>query len=628
MNVPRQAPVRLRVILPGGEGESLLEDAVRVRLDDGEWGIVELVGTDGAGKSTALDHLAHVFAADARLTLADQPDVEEVARLFSAADKQLCVCASPSSRCKGLQSRAERWRLARWDDDDCIEYLLARHPQQCSSVMRRIVSDSGRKRLAGLPELWRAVLDQLAQDELVTSMPVALRLEAAARLGTAVTRSATGLWCFTSVCHPDRASYLAELLARWEDVDASACSFLRHAIVQSLLAAEHLAEELQFARDPRVLATRFPQELVQATADLIRGDGAVMLELERAIASPERACHPMAASLLHATQPGWRPADGRAPWLMGAYLSIARWSGVRLRWLNISAADLTDADLSEAQLQNFTATAAQLDGARLHGAQMTGLFAKDASLIRADLSHTRAASATFDGANLEQADLTGALLTGANFVEANLRGCNFQRADLDGAQLNSAKIDEADFTGADLSGAELTGLELRLAEFAGAQFGHVVADFCDLEYMRLPGANFDHAMLRGALLTGSQMPDACFRSANLFEAGLADIEWERADLRDADLRGCTFHLGSSRSGLVNSPIASEGSCTGFYTDEYHEQEFKAPEEIRKANLRGADLRGALIDHVDFYLVDLRGALYTPEQEDHFRRCRAILETRV
>jgi hypothetical protein len=83
-----------------------------------------------------------------------------------------------------------------------------------------------------------------------------------------------------------------------------------------------------------------------------------------------------------------------------------------------------------------------------------------------------------------------------------------------------------------------------------------------------------------------------------------------------------------RIGLVNSPIACEGSRTGFYTDELYEQEFKSPEEIRKANLHGADLRGAKIDNLDFYLVDLRGALYTADQEAHFRRSGAILESRI
>jgi hypothetical protein len=54
----------------------------------------------------------------------------------------------------------------------------------------------------------------------------------------------------------------------------------------------------------------------------------------------------------------------------------------------------------------------------------------------------------------------------------------------------------------------------------------------------------------------------------------------------------------------------------------------SPRRIRKANLRGADLRGANISGADFYLVDLRDAVYTPDQEDHFARCGAILHARV
>ena len=110
-------------------------------------------------------------------------------------------------------------------------------------------------------------------------------------------------------------------------------------------------------------------------------------------------------------------------------------------------------------------------------------------------------------------------------------------------------------------------------------------------------------------------------------AGLADIDWEGASLRGADLRGASFHLGSSRSGLVGSPTVSEGTRTGFYTDEYGEQDFKAPEDIRKANLRNADLQQAIVAGVDFYLVDLRGAHYDSQQEEQFRRCGAILEDR-
>jgi uncharacterized protein YjbI with pentapeptide repeats len=124
------------------------------------------------------------------------------------------------------------------------------------------------------------------------------------------------------------------------------------------------------------------------------------------------------------------------------------------------------------------------------------------------------------------------------------------------------------------------------------------------------------------------MPGGNFRGARLKEAGLADINWEDVDLRGADLRGCSFHLGSTRSGLVGSPYSCHGTRTGFYTNDYDEQSYKAPEEIRKANLCGADLRGARIEDVDFYLVDLRGARYDTKQAEHFRRCDAILYSRT
>jgi uncharacterized protein YjbI with pentapeptide repeats len=127
---------------------------------------------------------------------------------------------------------------------------------------------------------------------------------------------------------------------------------------------------------------------------------------------------------------------------------------------------------------------------------------------------------------------------------------------------------------------------------------------CDLSLTTLRNANFEGARIRSC--------------------GLADVDWESANLRNADLRGSTFHAGSSRSGLVFSPIASEGTRTGFYTDEYDERTHKAPEEIRKANLCHADLRGANVANVDFYLVDLRRAKYDPHQADWFKRCGAIL----
>ena len=147
---------------------------------------------------------------------------------------------------------------------------------------------------------------------------------------------------------------------------------------------------------------------------------------------------------------------------------------------------------------------------------------------------------------------------------------------------------------------------------------------CDFEGSEAEGVNFVGADLLGANFTSSRMPGANFANANLNGAKLGDVNWEGVNLTYAKLRGCTFHFGSSRSGLVGSPIASEGSRTGFYTDDFDQQTYRPPEEIRKANLCGADLTGADLTDTDFYLVDLRGAIYTPEQFEHLRRCGAIL----
>ncbi len=142
----------------------------------------------------------------------------------------------------------------------------------------------------------------------------------------------------------------------------------------------------------------------------------------------------------------------------------------------------------------------------------------------------------------------------------------------------------------------------------------------------MPSANFERANLAGCLLTGSRIRGGQFRKANLSRAGLAEIEWDDADLRDANFSQASFHMGSARSGLVGSTIPCEGSRTGFYTDEFNEQLYKSPEEIRKACLCGANLLGAKVSKTDFYLVDLRRAIYSKAQARHFSKSGAILRS--
>jgi uncharacterized protein YjbI with pentapeptide repeats len=619
------APVRPRVLISEGSDASLLEDEVRARLVERRWGMVELVGAAGSGKSVALDHLRHVFPDDSRLRVVDRPNGATSDLLLDMASYRLVVCASPTFF--EPPDCLERWRLAMWSLDECIEYLLTVHREKCASVMRRVQADPLRQSLGGLAGLWCVVLDRLAANESLGDVNAAVRQELDVHLPATI-RPLVSECAFYTLMNSAAGVIVANRLFKSGQIGAKARALLRHEPVNMRLAAEYVVDQLRSDAADFVLQKRLPASLIMETATLVHHDDLLLEKLRKVVASREHHCHATAASLLSAADVGWVPGPGKAPFLSLAYLAGARWRGVRLSKLEILQTDLTDADLSESQLQNVRATKANLSGINLHGSQLVRFNAIQARLTGADLSFVRATDADFSSADLRDANLEGALLAYGNFKSADLRGAVCCRANFANATFWQCPLDGADFSGADLSWASIDEAVLRVARFNGAKFAHTRLIQCDLEYMSLPGANFESAILHEAHLTGSHMPAANFQGADLTLAGLAEIDWPRADLRNADLRGATFHMGSSRSGLVGSPIASEGSRTGFYTDELYEQGFKAPEEIRKANLCGADLRGAKIDDVDFYLVDLRGAWYSAEQEAQLRSSGAILETRV
>jgi uncharacterized protein YjbI with pentapeptide repeats len=611
---PERAPVKPRVLCPAS-GEALpLEDEVRALLEAGARGVVEITGPAGAGKTTALRHLAAVLPSSARVKFVDGP-------LVSSAGfaRDLVICAGDLP--PGI-SRAASYRLAGWHEDEWLEYLLALHSEGCASVLARLRSAPDPASCPPLPGLWGIVLDQMAANTEVCGVREALCrfLEKELLLPAGDYIRA---WCLVAQLQP------GESPARLGQKGCSPklLTALRYPTVQVILAVEKVVENLARGGPIHFLGERLPQILVREAGTAVSSTPAALDRLHEVIESPHRQWHPMAASILHASATRWIPAGQKIPVLVGAYLDGVTWPGLDLQGAKLTEADLSHADLQGANLSQTLAKGADFRQALLRGASLERLHAERANFVKAEMSGVQARWANFERAAFECANLGGACLSGATFEQANLSGARFTLADLSHAVMNDVQVRDADFSQANLEGAQLQRVHLATACFDGVRF--VKADLTDanLEGIELPGADFAGADLKGADLTGSSMPDANFDNARLCGAGLAEIDWERASLRGADLRRASFHLGTSRSGLLFTPIASEGSRTGFYTDDFDEQLFKSPEEIRKANLRGADLRGALIEHTDFYLVDLRDALYDPEQEEHFRRCGAILEAR-
>jgi uncharacterized protein YjbI with pentapeptide repeats len=577
-----------------------------------------------------LRHLESVLPPWAEVKLLDEPELDALVTLAN----RLVVYTTTRSAHPGVRAV---YRLALWTRDDRIEYLLKAHWSRCASVMSRLKKSGDEGFLGGIPELWTVVLDRMASDERIGDVRTALWQELNQRMNHAALRHRVGALCLTGICE-NRVAELGEVWAAEQpeagietnrlngtlEEDKVLMRLLRHPPVQLLLAAESLTMDLIVGRTRDFLAHPLPRGLVYEAGRLMARSPRAIDTLNGLLAGHDRRYHPMAASLLHASGTGWRPEPRSRPWLDHAYLSGARWIGLNLADATLTRADLEQADLWRADLEDAQASAARFCRADLREAKLARLVAFGADFSGATMLKVSAHGADFRKANFTRADLSGSLLAKTCFENAMLTEARFAGAKLWKANLEGANIEGAVFEGATLEEACLRGLKLRLARFGDNRFGRANLAGCDLEGMMLDAPDFHDASLEKALLTGSSMPRANFLGANLRDSGLAHIDWPGACLLNADLQGASFHLGTTRSGLVQSPIACEGSRTGFYTDDYNEQGFKSPEEIRKANLRGADLRGAKISSVDFYLVDLRDARYYPDQAEHFRRCGAIL----
>jgi uncharacterized protein YjbI with pentapeptide repeats len=622
---PERAAVRPRVFAPKMVDTLTLEDEVRQFLEAGKPGVIAILGAPGSGKTTALRHLAAVLPS-VNVTFLDSPDAISLWMVRREAPLHLIIytCPNATNLLIPWDTELAAYRLMPWCSDDLIEYLLAAHKPHCASVMARVRAGGG-SFLHGVPELWRPVLDRLAADPALPDPRRALHRFLEEHLSDTDLLERARSACLNAVVKPG-ADLLAAMakLARPGFAD-SLNRILRHTAVQTLLAAERVAADLHGSADCDYLAERLPRELVQGAAALIAGDEEAMDHVQQLLAGPPWS-HAMSASLWHATGAGWEEGSQGLLMLAGAYLKGVRWPGARLADAMLNGADFSKADLVLADLSRASADQTNWSRARLQQATLQDSHAVEANFSDADLSSARCEAANFKNANLSRATLASASLRRTCLQEAILKKTNFRDADLSMADLRKTSLRDADFAGADLTGANLKAMSLREAHWEGACFAGACLEVCDLEGMTLWQANFEGARLHGALLTGSTMRGANFRGAFLRAAKLAEVDWEGACLADADLTGATFHMGTTRSGLVGSPIACEGSRTGFYTDEFDEQTYKSPEEIRKANLCGADLRGARLTGVDFYLVDLRGALLDPDQEAHVRRCGAILSS--
>lgn len=136
-------------------------------------------------------------------------------------------------------------------------------------------------------------------------------------------------------------------------------------------------------------------------------------------------------------------------------LSEANLSGANLTGADLGKADLSGTTLSKAKLIAANLSDAKLFETNLMGADLTRAVLDDAVLIGSNLRR-----ANLDNAELVRANLRGVNLRYANFTEANLIEADLFEADLSEANLTRALLDGADLRKADLTKANLTEARL------------------------------------------------------------------------------------------------------------------------------------------------------------------------
>ncbi len=137
-----------------------------------------------------------------------------------------------------------------------------------------------------------------------------------------------------------------------------------------------------------------------------------------------------------------------AGWLTGAnsvLQNIVLTAETKLQALDLRLANLSNSDLSGANLNKTILRQANLSGINLNGANLS-----EADLKRANLN----------GANLSEADLSGADLSGAVLGLAILKQANLNGATMNGIDLRGADLTEADLSLADISAVEFDGTTL------------------------------------------------------------------------------------------------------------------------------------------------------------------------
>lgn len=297
--------------------------------------------------------------------------------------------------------------------------------------------------------------------------------------------------------------------------------------------------------------------------------------------------------------------------------------GADLRDAHGTYLNLTNADLSQANLTNMLFYENILTGATLSQANLTGVYIYDTKLAGADFTGADVRRASFfgDTAGLdpEKGLSLAQLYSTASYATHDLTGIVLDFQDLSGANFAGQNFTSAWFVNSTLVGADFTGADVR-----GAYFGGYSADLrltvgqlnstasyesndlggIHLEYHDLSGANLAGQNLTGATLAYTTLAGTDFSHANLRNANLNFSAVTGANFTGAQVQGANFDVAFYFPGGSNLTPAQLYSTASYQAHDL------AGINLASNNLSGWNFAGQNLAGAVFYAATLTGADFT------------------
>lgn len=562
---------------------------------------------DGVDCATALNYVRKHFADNPQIHVSNSPHF----RFGSANSCRVWIHTDPNV------SSSQTLSIAPWDRDDVIQYMLASNPSQCASVLSRIRPEDFAMVRGGFT-VWKCIVDTMLAMQSERDFLRILKSLLMSKLPPTVPSNgneSSMRWLGDQLLIPDSLNRLLLL-----SDDPVYRTLMQISELRLQIEADRFANLLELS-NKSVLQTPRSNELLIEVGKRLIGSTKVADFLKRCVYQSYAS---MAVSLLSRIESEWKPSKAGSYEFQKAYLAKAQWAGVSLEEVKFGHANLSEICLDDSNLTRSVFLTDRCDKASFIDARLNGTRASKASFVDANFFRAEMSESKWRECDLHLANFAGAKLCKSLFEACNLSETSFRACVADFVDFKRCNLSGADFTDALLHGSHFQAHDLREAVFCRTDLRKTNLHGAVLESVQMQQCKFDDALLSDAYMSGTSLKECSLQRACLVNSRLGEVEWEFCDLTGADLRGVTFHYGSTRCGIVDSPYPSHGTRTGYYTDDREALYFQAPETIRKASLVGCDLRGANISGVDFYLVDLRDAILEPVQRQQIAASGAIL----